>query len=105
MSRVVMNSPIVKRSIIIDGHKTSVSLEDEFWHGRRRSPPGAGFRSPDSFTRLTGSARTETYPRPSGCSCWSTTAAKLRHSEKRPSPPLMHDAACGLGADRPLTTG
>jgi predicted DNA-binding ribbon-helix-helix protein len=26
-------SPVVKRSIIIAGHKTSVSLEDEFWEG------------------------------------------------------------------------
>ncbi|MGB9040843.1 MAG: ribbon-helix-helix domain-containing protein [Pseudolabrys sp.] len=27
-----MKSSIVKRSIIIDGHKTSVSLEDAFWN-------------------------------------------------------------------------
>jgi len=26
-----MKSSVVKRSIIIDGHKTSVSLEDPFW--------------------------------------------------------------------------
>ena len=26
-----MKSPIVKRSIVIGGHKTSVSLEDPFW--------------------------------------------------------------------------
>ena len=26
-----MESPIVKRSIVIAGHKTSVSLEDMFW--------------------------------------------------------------------------
>jgi predicted DNA-binding ribbon-helix-helix protein len=26
-----MKSRIVKRSIVIDGHKTSVSLEDQFW--------------------------------------------------------------------------
>jgi predicted DNA-binding ribbon-helix-helix protein len=26
-----MKSSILKRSIIIDGHKTSVSLEDAFW--------------------------------------------------------------------------
>ena len=26
-----MKSPVIKRSIIIDGHKTSVSLEDAFW--------------------------------------------------------------------------
>jgi predicted DNA-binding ribbon-helix-helix protein len=28
-----MKSPVVKRSIIIAGHKTSVSLEDAFWKG------------------------------------------------------------------------
>ena len=26
-----MKSPVVKRSIVIAGHKTSVSLEDAFW--------------------------------------------------------------------------
>ena len=26
-----MKSPVVKRSIVLAGHKTSVSLEDEFW--------------------------------------------------------------------------
>ena len=37
-------SPIVKRSVVIDGHKTSVSLEPQFWdtlktiaHERHRS--------------------------------------------------------------------
>jgi predicted DNA-binding ribbon-helix-helix protein len=28
-----MKSPVVKRSIVLHGHKTSVSLEDEFWKG------------------------------------------------------------------------
>ena len=28
-----MKSSVVKRSIVIDGHKTSVSLEDAFWSG------------------------------------------------------------------------
>ena len=26
-----MKSGIIKRSVVIDGHKTSVSLEDQFW--------------------------------------------------------------------------
>jgi len=29
----LMKSPVVKRSINIDGSKTSVSLEDAFWNG------------------------------------------------------------------------
>ena len=28
-----MKSSVVKRSIVINGHKTSVSLEDAFWQG------------------------------------------------------------------------
>ena len=28
-----MQTVIIKRSIVIAGHKTSVSLEDEFWNG------------------------------------------------------------------------
>ena len=28
-----MKSPVVKRSIVIAGHKTSVSLEEAFWMG------------------------------------------------------------------------
>jgi predicted DNA-binding ribbon-helix-helix protein len=28
-----MKSAIVKRSIVLNGHKTSVSLENEFWDG------------------------------------------------------------------------
>jgi predicted DNA-binding ribbon-helix-helix protein len=30
-------STIVKHSIFIDGHRTSVSLEDEFWKGLKES--------------------------------------------------------------------
>jgi predicted DNA-binding ribbon-helix-helix protein len=28
-----MKSPVLKRSIVVAGHKTSVSLEDPFWDG------------------------------------------------------------------------
>jgi predicted DNA-binding ribbon-helix-helix protein len=28
-----MKSPVVKRSVVVAGHKTSVSLEDAFWTG------------------------------------------------------------------------
>ncbi len=35
-----MKSPIVKRSIVIGGHKTSVSLEDAFWQGLKEIAVG-----------------------------------------------------------------
>jgi predicted DNA-binding ribbon-helix-helix protein len=31
-----MKSPVVKRSIVIAGHKTSVSLEDAFWEALKQ---------------------------------------------------------------------
>ena len=30
-----IKSPVIKRSIVLAGHKTSVSLEDAFWEGLR----------------------------------------------------------------------
>jgi predicted DNA-binding ribbon-helix-helix protein len=30
-----MKSPVVKRSIVVGGHKTSVSLEEAFWSGMK----------------------------------------------------------------------
>jgi predicted DNA-binding ribbon-helix-helix protein len=37
-----MRSPVAKRSIIVGGHKTSVSLEEAFWSGMKEI---AGARS------------------------------------------------------------
>ena len=35
-----MKSTVAKRSIVLAGHKTSVSLEDEFWKGLREIADG-----------------------------------------------------------------
>ncbi|MFV8201511.1 ribbon-helix-helix domain-containing protein, partial [Enterobacter cloacae complex sp.6700005] len=35
-----MKSPVVKRSIVIAGHKTSVSLEDAFWEALKEIASG-----------------------------------------------------------------
>ncbi len=35
-----MKSPVVKRSIVIAGHKTSVSLEEAFWKGLKEIANG-----------------------------------------------------------------
>ena len=37
-----MKSQVVKRSIVIAGHKTSVSLEDAFWTGLKEIATGRG---------------------------------------------------------------
>jgi predicted DNA-binding ribbon-helix-helix protein len=38
---VIVKSVVVKRSVVVAGHKTSVSLEDEFWKSLKEI---AGFR-------------------------------------------------------------
>ena len=35
-----MKSPVVKRSIVVGGHKTSVSLEEAFWIGMKEISHG-----------------------------------------------------------------
>lgn len=35
-----MKSPVVKRSVMVNGHKTSVSLEEGFWTGMKEIATG-----------------------------------------------------------------
>ena len=37
-----MKSPVIKRSIVVAGHKTSVSLEDAFWKGLKEIAAARG---------------------------------------------------------------
>jgi predicted DNA-binding ribbon-helix-helix protein len=37
-----MKSPVIKRSIVLTGHKTSVSLEDAFWKAFKEIARGRG---------------------------------------------------------------
>jgi len=37
-----MKSPVIKRSIVIAGHKTSVSVEDAFWRGLKEIAQSRG---------------------------------------------------------------
>ena len=40
-----MKSPVVKRSVVAAGHKTSVSLEDAFWKGLKEIASVRGMTS------------------------------------------------------------
>jgi predicted DNA-binding ribbon-helix-helix protein len=39
-----MKSLVLKRSIVVDGHKTSVSLEDEFWKALKEIAGGRNMK-------------------------------------------------------------
>jgi predicted DNA-binding ribbon-helix-helix protein len=47
-----MKSPVVKRSIVITGHKTSVSLEDAFWQGLKEIAAGRNMTLSDLVSAI-----------------------------------------------------
>lgn len=52
-------SSIVKRSVVISGHKTSVSLEDPFWHHVKRLAAAAGVSVGDFIGQADTGRRTK----------------------------------------------
>lgn len=66
-----MKSAIVKRSIVISGYKTSVSLEGEFWQGLKEIVQGRQVTS-------TSDVHIGTYLLPSGSSSSTTSAPKCQ---------------------------
>jgi predicted DNA-binding ribbon-helix-helix protein len=47
-----MKSPVVKRSLVIAGHKTSVSLEDAFWKALKEIAGERGMNVSDLVTAI-----------------------------------------------------
>lgn len=47
-----MKSSVVKRSIVINGHKTSVSLEDAFWKGLKEIAQAQGTTLSDEVAAI-----------------------------------------------------
>jgi predicted DNA-binding ribbon-helix-helix protein len=47
-----MKSPVIKRSIVIAGHKTSVSLEDAFWTALKKIAIGRDKTLSDLVTEI-----------------------------------------------------
>jgi len=50
-----MKSPVVKRSIVIGGHKTSVSLEEAFWNGMKEISGARGKTLSELVSEIAGS--------------------------------------------------
>ena len=47
-----VKSPIIKRSIVVSGHKTSISLEDEFWSGLKEIAQAQGASLSQTVTEI-----------------------------------------------------
>ena len=47
-----MKSTVVKRSVVVSGHTTSISLEDEFWSGLREIAKARGATLAQTVTEI-----------------------------------------------------
>ena len=47
-----MKSPVVKRSIVVAGHKTSVSLEEGFWNSMKEISGSRGLTLSDLVSEI-----------------------------------------------------
>ena len=52
-----MKSLVVKRSIVVSGHKTSVTLEDAFWSGIKEIASGRNITLSDLVTAIDSDQR------------------------------------------------
>ena len=73
-----MKSSIVKRSIVLAGHKTSVSLEEPFYRALKDIAASRQVRLSDLIARIDTERENGTSRRRYGCSC-STTIRRPRH--------------------------
>ena len=72
-----MKSTIVKRSIVLAGHKTSVSLEDAFWEGLKEIAKTRRKTLSGWLAASIPSASKATSHRPCGCLSLVITASGL----------------------------
>jgi predicted DNA-binding ribbon-helix-helix protein len=79
-----MKSPVVKRSIVLAGHKTSVSLEDAFWEGLKEIAK----TKQQTLSDLVGSIDTQ---REHGNLSSALRLFVLSHYQKRTASGLMGD--------------
>jgi predicted DNA-binding ribbon-helix-helix protein len=52
-----MKSPVIKRSILIAGHRTSVSLEDAFWKALKEIAQGRDVSVAELIAAIDGARR------------------------------------------------
>ena len=52
-----MKSQVVKRSIVIDGHKTSISLEDAFWSSLKAIAQAQGVTVGQTVSTIDGTRK------------------------------------------------
>ena len=95
-----MKSPVVKRSIVIAGHKTSVSLEDAFWQGLKHIATGRNMTLSDLVAAIDSDRRQGNLSSAeSNADCTAPLASKspLNESSSRLIPPHSSQVSPAAG--------
>ena len=87
-----MKSPVVKRSIVIAGHKTSVSLEDAFWTGLKEIAGGRHLTLSDMVAAIDSERRHGNLS--SAIRLFVLDFYRRQLSELKASGPATHDLTC-----------
>ena len=69
-----MKSTVVKRSIVVAGHKTSVSLEDAFWNGLKEIVRERHMTLSELVAEIAAQRQSAICHRPFGFSCSTSIA-------------------------------
>jgi predicted DNA-binding ribbon-helix-helix protein len=70
-----MKSLVVKRSVVVAGHKTSVSLEDAFWKSLKEIAVCGDMSVSALLAAIDSQRRHAIYHRQFGCLCSASTAS------------------------------
>ena len=70
----IMKSMVIKRSVVLSGHKTSVSLEDAFWESFKEIAASRGMPLSTLLTKVEAGHHHEIFPQASAFSCSTTIA-------------------------------
>ena len=81
----MLKSPIVKRSILVNGHKTSVSLEDEFWTALKVIAGKRFMKLQDLVTAINKQRRTAIFHPQFDFPCLIFIEAGLRTLRRKPT--------------------
>jgi hypothetical protein len=76
-----MKSPVVKRSVALAKHKTSTSLEEDFWEALKQIAAILGLTVQIWSQKSTRTAIKEIFRRPFGFLYWPTTGIGSRTHE------------------------
>jgi hypothetical protein len=83
------SSLVVKHSVVIAGHRTSISVEDAFWKGLKKIARDRDMALYDLVAVIDSERKHSTYHLPFACSCSTTIAASHRRWHATPLRP--HD--------------